>query len=747
MSTAQLIGADSEEFRERAGGGYRDPNAGAGRRSSVVAWLPVLLASGLLVIVLYAAFAHGAVSLSTEARIQVALAALAALAGAGWLWLRRMDFSASGLATAGVWLLAAFAAWSGITVLWSVAPDQTWIELNRAVSYVIVLCLGIAIGASHRGSIELVAKGFLAIALAVTAYGLGQKLFPGIHLDGVFNLDQTGPLPRLQEPLGYWNALALFVVLGVPTALALAVDLRRSPAGRLAALCAVEVMLLVIGLTFSRGGLLALAAAIAVGVAMSGARLRSLMWLALAVAATVPALVLGLAGHSLTAADVPLASRESAGGVLAVVVLVSLIALVLAGSKLLAVESRVRLGGEEARTIGRLLAALAAVLLVAAVVAVSFSSRGLGGSISHAWKSFTTTKATSNYDPHRLLSADSENRWVWWKEAVGAFSDRPLQGWGAGSFPVVHLLYRRDTLTVQQPHSVPLQFLAETGIVGVLLSTAAMVLLLAAAGRSVRGRAGDPKRRRSGSSKRLLAAALFGAAVAYAVHSLYDWDWDIPAVTLPAMIFVGVLIGCRPVVSAPDGRTVRPKRKWRGFERVLTGPPRAPVSGLLTGMGRGGRGLYLALLTLFLCMFVLSAALPSLAASKSSSALVASSSSSPASLGHARRDAALATRLDPLSDMGLRAEATIALHQGLLGPALQDLLAAIRRDPTDVQAWEQLAGVELDRGDSADAVRISRRLLELDPRGASGASVFIVASAITPPADSATAVRTPIPGG
>ena len=113
---------------------------------------------------------------------------------------------------------------------------------------------------------------------------------------------------------------------------------------------------------------------------------------------------------------------------------------------------------------------------------------GLGGTVSHAWHSFTTTRATSVSDPGRLLSADSENRWVWWKEAAGAFSDRPFGGWGAGSFGVVHLLYRRDTLSVQQPHSVPLQFLAETGIVGATLALLGLALLLLGAVRAVRRR-------------------------------------------------------------------------------------------------------------------------------------------------------------------------------------------------------------------------------------------------------------------
>jgi O-antigen ligase len=88
------------------------------------------------------------------------------------------------------------------------------------------------------------------------------------------------------------------------------------------------------------------------------------------------------------------------------------------------------------------------------------------------------------YDPAQLVSADSENRWGWWKEAAGAISARPVQGWGAGSFGVTHLLYRRDTLSVQQPHSVPLQFLAETGIVGAVLGLGCLTLLLTTAARA-----------------------------------------------------------------------------------------------------------------------------------------------------------------------------------------------------------------------------------------------------------------------
>jgi hypothetical protein len=705
MPTAQLIGGP--------GGPPGEAALGTQTRSRSAVKLP----AALLLLILYAAFDHGAVALPVDTRLQVAIAAIAAVAGAAWLWSGTLRFSAPRSAIAGTVLLGAFACWSGITVLWSVAPDQTWIELNRAIGYVIVLCLAIAVGASLANAVELVTSGFLAIALAVTVYALGQKLFPGLHLAGVFNLDQTGPLPRLQEPLGYWNALALFLALGVPIALARAVDSSRPPRTRLAAACAVQLMLLTIALTYSRGGLLALAIALIVGIGLGGERLRSLAWLGAAAVAAVPPLVLGLSASSLADAGVSLSSREGAGALLAVVLLVSLAVLVLAGRRLLALEPRLRVDPRRMPTFRRLALGAIAVLVLSAVVALSLSSRGLGGTFSHAWRSFTSTQAVSNYDPNRLLTTAS-NRWVWWKEAAGAFSDRPLGGWGAGSFGVVHLLYRRDTLPVQQPHSVPLQFLAETGIAGALLGLGAFVLLLGAAARSVRGRAQG--------SERLLVAALLAGAVAYAVHSLYDWDWNIPAVTLPALLFLGVLAGARGARGIED-------RSGPTETRSLEGP------------GPGSRALWLGALTLWLCAFALSAALPSLAASKANSALVQAADGSPSALASAHSGAALASSLDPLSDAGLRAEATIAIHRGRLIGARGYLQDAVRRDPTDVLAWNQLALVYGLLRDSQSSTVALQRVVALDPSGPRAQTIMRFELLTAPPRASATATPTPLP--
>ncbi|PZS06856.1 MAG: hypothetical protein DLM64_15700 [Solirubrobacterales bacterium] len=672
---------------------------------------PVALAGALLVLLLYAAFSHGASTVTDGARVEVAIAAIAALAGGACLWTGTLRCSAPRLALAGAGLLAAFALWSGITVLWSVAPDHTWLELNRVLAYVVVLFLAFALGASHSRSVELIAKGFVLVALAVSVYALGQKLLPGLHIAGVFDLNTTGSVPRLQEPLGYWNALALMIAMGVPLALALALDSEGTRRMRLGALLALALMLLTLGFTYSRGGVLALVLGLLAGIALSGARLRSLMWLAVACAAALPSLVLGLTDHALTAANVGLGARETAGAVLAGVVIVSALALIAVGRTLLGLEQRVVIGPERARAIVRSLVASTGVVVVVGVLAVALSSRGIDGTVSHAWKSFTTTHETSTSDPSRLLSVDSENRWVWWKEAAGAFSDRPVAGWGAGSFGVVHLLYRRDQLSVQQPHSLPLQWLAETGLTGALLAIAGWGLLLSAGVKGVR--------RRPLGTERLLAAALLAGSVAFAVHACYDFDWDIPGVALPAIVLLGVLLG------SSGRRADQPVA-------ALRGP--GPVTRLLS----------LGALTLSLCTFALSAILPSLAAGEAGTAQLTAASSSPGALQTALRAATLASGLDPLSDAGPSAQAAIAEQRGELPQARAYWLEAVRREPADVQAWVELADVELELGDQRNASRANVRALALDPLGRSAASLrsgasFLANLIAAPPADSATA--------
>jgi predicted Zn-dependent protease len=135
---------------------------------------------------------------------------------------------------------------------------------------------------------------------------------------------------------------------------------------------------------------------------------------------------------------------------------------------------------------------------------------------------------------------------------------------------------------------------------------------------------------------------------------------------------------------------------------------------------------------------------PRLAAAKASGALVSAASPSGQDLHRALASALDASRLDPVSDAGLRAASTIAVRLGRTAEARRFMLQAVRREPTDGQAWQQLAYEDFVAGADGEALAAAQRALALDPRG-SGAAALVRRAILTValPAQSATASVTP----
>jgi tetratricopeptide (TPR) repeat protein len=677
-----------------------------------------VLLVGLLAAALYAAFARGAIDIPDESRLQVLLAALALGAAAAWL----APGSLRARAPAGAWwglaLLLAFGAWSALSLIWSVAPAQTWVELNRALEYALVVALALAVGSTDRRALNRFTLGWLLVASLVALYAIGGKVAPGLHVNGLFDLNHTAVLSRLRAPLDYWNALSLSMVLAVPIAIVRAADPHCGQRRRLWSLLALALLLTVAALTYSRGGIAALVVAVAVLTFLGGRRLRPVAVLALAALATAPALAYAFSQHALTHDEVSLSSRTGPGLVLGLILALSLAGLWLAGRRLIALEAVTRWTPERSRRAWRGVAlAVSAVIVVAAVAAAS-SSRGLGGTISHQVSSFKAVKRDNVSDPNRLLSTNSGNRWVWWKEAAGAFSARPLQGWGAGSFVVTHLLYRKPPpLPVLQPHNLPLQLLAEDGLVGALLAYGGLLALLAAALARVRAlAAAGPEHARD----HMLAVACVAAAVAWLVHGLIDWDWDIPGVTIPALALLGV------AAAMPGVRDTVP----------TFSASRRPAAMMVA----------LAAVTIALCAFAASAILPAWSQSKARNALdLAAGHSDPSSLARAADQADIAARLNPLATEPLVDASTIAADRGLTGQARRYLLEAVDRAPYDASVWDRLALLAINLGDRAGARRAALQALSLDP--ANGAAAGIAAETVAiavAPQDSPTATGTPL---
>jgi Flp pilus assembly protein TadD len=87
------------------------------------------------------------------------------------------------------------------------------------------------------------------------------------------------------------------------------------------------------------------------------------------------------------------------------------------------------------------------------------------------------------------------------------------------------------------------------------------------------------------------------------------------------------------------------------------------------------------------------------------------------------------------------AEATIAVHQGELTEARALLNQAVRREPTDGQAWNQLRFDDLAAHDLAGANHAVSRIIALDPFGSAYVQLQLSATAAR---QSPTAIRTPL---
>ncbi len=682
---------------------------GAGTRQlrlpDYAGWLLI----GALACLAYAAFANGSSTIPEESRLQVAIAAGVLAAGLG-LAAGALVPARSPLAWTGVGVLAGFALYSALSVGWSIAPDEGWLASNRAFAYAAFAAIVLLAAPSVRRAPELALAGFVVIGLAVALYALGGKLFPTVSI-GPIDLDHASLLARLRSPLGYWNALGLLLVMATPACIWIAADRSRRPRLRIAALLSLQVLLVAIALTLSRGSLVAFAVAVAVMVAAGPDRQRRLGVAALGALAAAPAVAYAFSVDQLSVSGIPADERSGEGLILFAILVVSAIALAGVAKLALGAEQRVAWSEERTGRLWRALAALAVVGALAGTVGLAASDRGLTGSVSHAWERFKAPTVQNSFDPARLVSGTGSNRWTWWSEGAGAWSERPIAGWGAGSFPLLHDRYREQATQVRSVHDVPLQMLAEGGLIGAGLAIAAVALLGAAAVSTTRSATG---------ADRAARVALLAAAAAWAVHTLYDWDWEIPAVTLPAL---GAL--ALAAVPRPDGNGAGPeKREW--------GVPVAVAAAVLA------------------VVMASSAALPAIAEDKRLQAQrdASEAEADTARVEDAAAEALFAHKLNPLDESALFVAADLQTRLGDFAHARELVLDAARLQPDNFRVWDRVIELAGASGDPLLLATATRRRIETEPltfAAEPGKTAGLLYTVEVPAQLSPTAVGTPPP--
>jgi hypothetical protein len=428
--------------------------------------------------------------------------------------------------------LALFAIWAALSSFWSPGAGAPVLEAERGTLYVAATAAALLLLSSRDASAALLG-GVVAGAVLVALYALGTRLFPG-HVGGAYD-PSSGY--QLAEPLGYWNALGLLTALAILLALGFAAH--GHVATRALAGVALVVLLPTLYFSFSRGALIALAGGALAQAALDPRRAR---FLVSGFVASVPA-ALGVLeasrSHALTAAGATLQTAQAEGSHLVRRLVVLAFIAALAMLALHVSERRLRLPQRAGAILVAAVAATAGVVAAGALLAA-------GGPVivvERAVDAFTEPLPTGEGDlQRRLLSVSGNGRGDYWHVAWEMARDEPLLGTGAGSFEAHWLQERPVSFHARDAHNLYLETLAELGVLGLALLIATLALPLVGV---------------SQARRVTLGPAAAGAFIAYLLHAAIDWDWEVPAVTLPALFCAAALLASRsPAVLTGRGRVV-----------------------------------------------------------------------------------------------------------------------------------------------------------------------------------------------
>ena len=446
--------------------------------------------------------------------------------------------------------LAAYVVWSYLSILWAGDRGVATSGSARTLVYGAIFALFVILPWRHRGALWALC-GFTAAAavlVVVTAVALGVRADPSsMYVNG-----------RLASPLGYENASAAFFMIVALLTVALAARRPGPPlALRAAALAVVAVCLQLAVLAQSRGWLGTAPIVVFVVLCVLPQRSRFAAFAILPLAATAaatPALLhvysaanvrgVLLADPALTTALHHYGQRATVAMLLADAAMVAVFFASAAALRLLGSRSQPL---TVPATIRR---AIAIALAIAAVGAVLVATHGDPiGRVTSAANTFATGGTQKEGSSH--FASSGGHRYDFWRVALDEVAWHPILGLGQDNFAEPYLLHRRSTEEPRWVHSLELRLLSHTGIPGAALFIAFLVAAVVAARRAW---AGDPVRRE------VMAVALIPAVV-WVIYGSVDWFWEFPALSGPALAFLGM-------AASADGAAQRIRRS-RGSQLAI----------------------------------------------------------------------------------------------------------------------------------------------------------------------------------
>ena len=410
---------------------------------------------------------------------------------------------------------------SWLSSTWAESPDQALNYAGRWAFYAAVL-LSLLLLMRRREErwipLTFATAGVVGVALyIVIRMGFGHAA--GMFFGG-----------RLRDPLGYVNGQAGYFLLGFWPCVAVAEQARSkvlAAVGAAGALVLASLMMLsqtrgvIPGLAFS--GLIVFAF-------VPGRARRVLVVLGIGLAlAAIGSPLLDVYNHGALHTDPAKVASAGKAVLLAAVLLAFIwwfVGLVVGGiaGAAAARERSAMVWGERA---------LAGVAVVIAVVGLIALIGNPFTRISKEYDDFVNLKINAPTDT-RFLSGGGY-RYDYWRIAWKEFKQEPLRGVGAGSYDVDYFVDRRTNEDIRQPHSLPMQLLAELGIPGLLALLAFVGAVFAGLWRTARRGVASPGRR-------VAAVAAGGAFSAWLAHTSVDWLHLLPGVTGIALCAAAALL-------------------------------------------------------------------------------------------------------------------------------------------------------------------------------------------------------------
>jgi hypothetical protein len=426
--------------------------------------------------------------------------------------------------------LALFSGWVWLSTTWSEAAPRSFLEGQRVLVYLAAAALGILLVRSR--AVSQLLGGVVAGIVLICSYGLATRLFPN-------RIGSFDPIAgyRLEEPVGYWNALGILAAIATLLAVGVAARGTRSATRALAA-ASLAVLLPTLYFTYSRGSWVALGLGTLILIAYESRRLQLVSALGLVLFPPGIAVLIASRSDALTHTNASIAAATHDGERFALVVVAA--ALASAGIAVALAVAERRVVVPRAWQL-----AYTAVLVAVALAAIGAGIARYGSPVSVATDVYDrfTAKPPENSGNlnERLFNVSGNGRAELWKVAWQDYKDHPWLGSGAGSYEQEWYKHRPINLDVRDAHNLYVEQLAELGPVGLGLLVLMLALPLVAAARARRSR---------------LAGAALAAYTAFLLHAAVDWDWEVTAVTLSGLVCgVAILAAAH---SERESRLVRP---------------------------------------------------------------------------------------------------------------------------------------------------------------------------------------------